>query len=93
MDELISKRIEKVNKKLDGLMDDLEVLIRAQFCDAEHSGTGYNALSDLKDARAYMKKAAYSLAVAVATAEGDEAIGQMRADLVNFQRANEEGGM
>lgn len=66
-------------------------MIRAKYCDVAHAGTGYATLSDMKDARAQMKKAVYNLAMAVASAEGDETIGQMKANLEEFERRNMEG--
>lgn len=90
MDELISARIETVGKKTGKLIDDIEVLYRAQIYEVQKEGTGVGVASQLQEAEGHMRRALYSISLAMASAEGDEIIGQMKADLDEFAKRNAE---
>jgi len=91
-DDLISKRIDKIGKKIGNLIDDIEVLYRAQIFEVTHENTGIGVATQLQSAGDKMRSALYCIAMAAASAEGDECVGQMKAALDDFERKSGEGG-
>lgn len=90
MDELISERIKKLEKKLCALLDDLDVLYRAELYSVAHGYSGRGADAQINLAMRSMKKVIYNLELAVASAEGSEVIEQMKSDLDRFEAANND---
>lgn len=90
MDELISERIKKLEKKLCALLDDLDVLYRAELYSVTQGYSGSGVAAQINLAMGNMKKVIYNLELAVASAEGSEVIEQMKSDLDRFEAANND---
>lgn len=91
-DDLISKRIDKIGKKIGNLIDDIEVLYRAQIFEVTHENTGIGVATQLQSAGDKMRSALYCISLAKASAEGEEIVGQMKANLDGFAKVSGEGG-
>lgn len=91
-DDLISKRVDKIGKKIGNLIDDIEVLYRAQIFEVTHENTGIGLATQLQSAGDKMRSALYCISLAKASAEGEEIVGQMKANLDGFAKVSGEGG-
>lgn len=83
------KRLEKIQKKLETLTDDLDLLTQAELAEVQ-AGNDPGMAIQMKMAIDKLDAAAYNLAMAKASAEGVELVGQMKADLDRLERAETE---
>ena len=84
------KLLQKHQKKVDGLIDDLTLLLDAQSHIMVNTGEDAGVVEQLRLAIRSLGQASYELLLAVASAEGEEVVGQMQANLQRFADAAEQ---
>ena len=84
------KLLQKHQKKVDGLIDDLTLLMDAQSHIMVNTGEDAGVVEQLRLAIRSLGQASYSLLMAMASAEGEEVVGQMKANLQRFADAAEQ---
>lgn len=82
--------LKKHQKKVDGIIEDLKLLLDAQTHIMVNTGEDVGVCSEIRQAIRELSRASYSLLLAEASAEGQEITGQMQADLEKFTMAQEE---
>lgn len=90
MDAPRVKLLQKHQKKVDGLIDDLTLLLDAQSHIMVNTGEDAGVVEQIRLAIRSLGQASYSLLMALASAEGEEVVGQMQADLQRFADAAEQ---
>ncbi len=84
------KLLQKHQKKVDGLIDDLTLLLDAQSHIMVNTGEDAGVVEQIRLAIRSLGQASYELLLAVASAEGEEVVGQMQANLQRFADAAEQ---
>lgn len=94
MEEIRVKYLEKYQKKVDTLVDDLELLHDAQMHVSENSMEDADACAQIREAVVNLRNASYKLLLAVVATEGGEITDRMMANLERLQLASkgEENG-
>ena len=87
MEETRKKLLEKHQKKVDKLIEELKLLKDAQSHVMVNSGTDIGVVGQLGITIDHLSQASYSLLLGIASAEGGEIIGQMKVNLDQFQEA------
>ena len=82
--------LQKHQKKVDGLIDDLTLLMDAQSHLMVNTGEDAGVVEQLRLAIRSLGQESYSLLMAMASAEGEEVVGQMQANLQRFADAAEQ---
>ena len=90
MDAPRVKLLQKHQKKVDGLIDDLTLLLDAQSHIMVNTGEDAGVVEQIRLAIRSLGQASYSLLRAMASAEGEEVVGQMQANLQRFADAAEQ---
>lgn len=84
MEEPRVKLLQKHQKKVDNLIGDLQLLMDAQAHIMTNTGEDAGVVEQIRLAIRNLGQASYNLLMAEASAEGEEIIGQMKADLSKF---------
>jgi len=84
------KLLQKHQKKVDGLINDLTLLMDAQSHLMVNTGEDAGVVEQLRLAIRNLGQASYCLLMAMASAEGEEVVGQMSANLQRFADAAEQ---
>ena len=84
------KLLQKHQKKVDGLINDLTLLMDAQSHLMVNTGEDAGVVEQLRLAIRNLGQASYCLLMAMASAEGEEVVGQMSANLQRFAATAEE---
>lgn len=79
--------LQKQQKKVDAVINDLQLLLPAQTYIMVNTGGDQGVVTEIRTAIQQLGKANYSLLLAEASAEGEEIVGQMRADLDKLTNA------
>lgn len=90
MEDIRIKLLDKHQKKIDKEINDLELLIDATKFGAVNTGEDVGVCSQLVKASEFLRQASYCMLLAIASAEGEEITGQMKADLDNLRKASEQ---
>ena len=81
MEEPRVKILQKQQKKADTMINDLMLLSDAQRYIMMNTGADVGVCTQIAAAIRSLQKASYELLIAIASAEGQEMVGQMMADL------------
>ena len=84
------KLLEKFQKKTDTLINDLTLLQDAQKYYMQNTGEDVGVCTQLASAISNLGKESYNMLMAIASAEGEEVVGQMKMDLQRFEEAAQE---
>ena len=84
------KLLQKHQNKVDGLIDDLTLLLDAQSHIMVNAGEDAGVVEQIRLAIRSLGQASYSLLMAMASSEGEEVVGQMKANLQRFADAAEQ---
>lgn len=90
MDTPRVKLLQKNQKKVDGMIDELTLLMDAQSHIMVNTGEDAGVVEQLRLTIRSLGQASYSLLMAMASAEGEEVVGQMQANLKRFADAAEQ---
>lgn len=81
------KLIEKQQKKVDKMIEELKLLQDAQTYIMVNTGEDQGVVQQIELAVRNLGQASYNLLLAQASAEGEEIVGQMKQNLEQFQEA------
>ena len=84
------KLLQKHQKKVDDLIQNLTLLIDAQSYLMVNTGEDAGVVEQLRLAIRNLGQASYCLLMAMASAEGEEVVGQMQANMQRFADAAEQ---
>ena len=87
MEEPRVKLIEKAQKKIDKMIDELKLLQDAQTYIMVNTGEDQGVVQQIRLAVRSLGQASYELLLAQASAEGEEIVGQIKHDLDKFEEA------
>lgn len=90
MEEIRVKYLEKYQKKVDTLVDDLELLHDAQMHVSSGSAEDNEACAEIREAVVHLRNASYRLLKAIVAAEGGEITDRMLENLERLQMAAKE---
>ena len=90
MEDTRVKLLQKFQKKADVLINDLTLLQDAQKYYMQNTGEDVGVCTQLALAISNLGKASYNLLMAIASAEGEEIVGQMKVDMQRFEDAAQE---
>ena len=90
MEKIRIKYLEKYQKKVDSLIDDLELLHDAQMHVSESGMEDAAACAEIRKAVMDLRNASFNLLKAVVSAEGGEITDKMMASLERLRVAAEE---
>lgn len=90
MEEIRVKYLEKYQKKVDTLVDDLELLHDAQMHVSAGSAEDNEACAEIREAVVHLRNASYRLLKAIVAAEGGEITDRMMENLERLQMAANE---
>lgn len=90
MEEVRVKLLQKQQKKVDTMINDLQMLLDAQKHIMVNTGEDIGVCTQIDAAIGNLRNASYSLLLAEASAEGQEIVGQMKADLDKLMAGQEE---
>ncbi len=90
MEEIRVKYLEKYQKKVDTMVDDLELLHDAQMHVSANGSEDAEACAQIRKAVVDLRNASYSLLKAVVAAEGGEITDRMMANLERLKIAADE---
>lgn len=84
------KLLQKYQKKVDTVINDLQLLLDAQAYHMQNTGEDVGVCTQLRSTISSLGKASYELLLAIASAEGEEIVGQMKMDMRRFEEAAEK---
>lgn len=87
MEKIQVKFLEKQQKKVDTVINDLSLLLDAQCHIMVNTGQDVGIVEQIRRAIECLRNASYELLLAEAAAEGEEITGQMKANLDNLAAA------
>ncbi len=90
MEEIRVKLLQKQQKKVDAVINDLAILLDAQKHVAAKTGKDMGVCAEIHEAIGQLRNAYYSLILAEAASEDQQMVGQMMADLDKFAQASAE---
>ena len=90
MEEIRIRMLQKQQKKVDGVINDLSLLLDAQQHVTAKTGKDMGVCTEIHEAIAQLRNAYYALILAEAAAEDEKMAGQMMADLNRFAEAAAE---
>ncbi len=79
--------VKKEQKKVDKMIEELKLLLDAQSHIMVNTGEDEGVCEQLRLAIRNLGQTSYNLLMVMASAEGEEIVGQMKAQLDMFQRA------